>query len=109
MQIAATELGVLREQAEPHAVVTGEPDDGKPSCPVRREAARNRTCPGRHLTARPTHPPGSSTQHLDRNAQFRYLNEHARDHRDAGDPVISVDSKKKELIGERVPLAPRCG
>ncbi len=38
-------------------------------------------------------------QHADRDAQFRYLNEQARDHRDAGDPVISVDSKKKELIG----------
>jgi hypothetical protein len=29
---------------------------GKPSCPVRREAARNRTCHGRHLAARPTQP-----------------------------------------------------
>ncbi|MFF1713139.1 ISAzo13 family transposase [Streptomyces sp. NPDC058268] len=40
------------------------------------------------------------TQHRDRDAQFRYLNERARDHRAAGDPVISVDSKKKELIGD---------
>ncbi|MGW7315753.1 ISAzo13 family transposase [Streptomyces sp. NPDC054865] len=39
-------------------------------------------------------------QHPDGDAQFRYLNEQARDHRDAGDPVISVDSKKKELIGD---------
>lgn len=38
-------------------------------------------------------------QHPDRDAQFRYLNEQARDHRDAGDPVISVGGKKKELIG----------
>ena len=38
-------------------------------------------------------------QHPDRDAQFRYLNEQARDHRDAGDPVISVDTKKKELVG----------
>ncbi|MFE2942941.1 ISAzo13 family transposase [Streptomyces sp. NPDC059255] len=38
-------------------------------------------------------------QHPDRDAQFCYLNEQARDHRDAGDAVISVDSKKKELIG----------
>lgn len=29
---------------------------GKPSCRVRREAARNRTCHGGHLTARPTQP-----------------------------------------------------
>lgn len=39
-------------------------------------------------------------QHPDRDAQFRYLNEQARDHRDAGDLLISVDSKKKELIGD---------
>ncbi|MFD4376844.1 ISAzo13 family transposase [Streptomyces sp. NPDC058486] len=39
-------------------------------------------------------------QHADRDAQFRYLNEQARMHRDAGQPVISVDTKKKELVGE---------
>src|SRR5262245_52132395 len=36
-------------------------------------------------------------QHPDRDGQFRYINEQARAHRDAGEPVISVDSKKKEL------------
>ncbi|MFI7301380.1 ISAzo13 family transposase [Streptomyces sp. NPDC050121] len=40
------------------------------------------------------------SQHSDRDAQFRYLNEQAREHRDAGQPVISVDTKKKELVGE---------
>ncbi|MFC5857167.1 ISAzo13 family transposase, partial [Streptomyces chlorus] len=39
------------------------------------------------------------SQHVDRDAQFRYLNEQARDHRDTGQPVISVDAKKKELVG----------
>ncbi|MEU0040343.1 ISAzo13 family transposase [Streptomyces sp. NPDC006333] len=38
-------------------------------------------------------------QHPDRDAQFRYLNEQARDHQDSGAPVISVDTKKKELVG----------
>jgi transposase len=38
-------------------------------------------------------------QHPDRDAQFRYLNEQAKDHQTAGDPVISVDTKKKELVG----------
>ena len=38
-------------------------------------------------------------QHPDRDAQFGYLNEQARGHLDAGDPVISVDTKKKELVG----------
>jgi hypothetical protein len=36
----------------------------------------------------------------DRDAQFRYLNEQVREHRDAGEPVISVDTKKKELVGD---------
>jgi transposase len=38
-------------------------------------------------------------QHPDRDAQFHYLNEQARDHQDSGSPVISVDTKKKELVG----------
>jgi hypothetical protein len=38
-------------------------------------------------------------QHPDRDAQFGYLNDQAREHLDAGDPVISVDTKKKELVG----------
>jgi hypothetical protein len=40
------------------------------------------------------------TQHPDRDAQFRYINGQARDHRDAGEPVISVDTKEKELVGQ---------
>jgi hypothetical protein len=39
-------------------------------------------------------------QHRDRDAQFRYISGQARAHQDAGDPVISVDAKKKELVGE---------
>jgi hypothetical protein len=39
-------------------------------------------------------------RHPDRDAQFRYINEQARAHQEAGDPVISVDTKKKELVGE---------
>ncbi len=39
-------------------------------------------------------------RHPDRDAQFRYINEQARAYREAGDPVISVDTKMKELVGE---------
>ena len=39
-------------------------------------------------------------QHEDRDAQFRYINEQVKDHLSAGDPVISVDTKKKEIIGD---------
>ena len=38
-------------------------------------------------------------QHPDRDAQFSYLNDQAGEHLAAGDPVISVDTKKKELVG----------
>jgi hypothetical protein len=38
--------------------------------------------------------------HPDRDGQFRYLNELAGRHVAAGQPVISVDTKKKELVGE---------
>ena len=39
------------------------------------------------------------SQHPDRDAQFGYLNDQAQAHMAAGDPVISVDTKKKELVG----------
>jgi hypothetical protein len=35
----------------------------------------------------------------DRDVQFRYLNEQVREHRDAGEPAVSVDAKKKEPVG----------
>jgi hypothetical protein len=38
-------------------------------------------------------------QHPDRDTQFRYLNQQARQHLDDGQPVLSVDTKKKELVG----------
>ncbi|MBA3409822.1 MAG: ISAzo13 family transposase, partial [Geodermatophilaceae bacterium] len=39
-------------------------------------------------------------QHQDRDAQFRYLNDMAEGFIDDGQPVISVDTKKKELVGD---------
>ncbi|MHB1649736.1 MAG: ISAzo13 family transposase [Thermoplasmataceae archaeon] len=36
----------------------------------------------------------------DRDAQFRYINEKGKEFMKEGNPVISVDAKKKELIGE---------
>ncbi len=38
-------------------------------------------------------------QHPDRDGQFRYLNEQARAHLADSQPVISVDTKKKEVVG----------
>jgi len=37
--------------------------------------------------------------HPDRNAQFEYINKKAKEFIDMGEPVISVDTKKKENIG----------
>lgn len=39
------------------------------------------------------------TSHPDRDGQFRYLNGQVSERLGAGEPVISVDTKKKELIG----------
>jgi hypothetical protein len=38
--------------------------------------------------------------HPDRNAQFEYINATVADFQKRGQPVISVDTKKKELVGE---------
>jgi transposase len=39
-------------------------------------------------------------QHADRDAQFRYIAARAGEFLAAGDPVVSVDAKKKEKVGE---------
>jgi hypothetical protein len=41
---------------------------------------------------------GSS--HPDRDAQFHHIADRIREFQKAGQPVISVDTKKKELVGE---------
>jgi hypothetical protein len=39
-------------------------------------------------------------QHPDRNAQFEHINEQVKAFQERGQPVASVDTKKKELVGE---------
>jgi hypothetical protein len=39
-------------------------------------------------------------RHPDRDAQFRYINDQVKAHQDTADPVISVDTKKKEQTGQ---------
>ena len=39
-------------------------------------------------------------QHPDRDGQFRHISEQASAHQAAGQPVVSVDAKKKENVGE---------
>ncbi|MGY4544567.1 transposase [Arthrobacter sp. UYNi723] len=97
-----------------------EPDErGDPMSPLRwttkslRTLARELTGTGHPVSAWTVanllHEQGFSLQantkqvegaaHEDRDAQFRYLNEQSTDHIAAGQPVISVDTKKKELVG----------
>ena len=38
-------------------------------------------------------------QHPDRDQQFRYINSQAEEHQRTGQPVVSIDAKKKELVG----------
>ncbi|WP_371480409.1 ISAzo13 family transposase [Kitasatospora sp. NBC_00315] len=40
------------------------------------------------------------TDHPDRDAQFRYINDQVKAHQASGDPVVSVDAKKKEQVGQ---------
>ena len=54
-------------------------------------------------------------RHPDRDAQFRYIAAQAKEHLAAGEPVISVDARKKEQVGEYAqagaewrPRATRC-
>jgi hypothetical protein len=47
------------------------------------------------------------TQPADRDAQFRYLNDQVRNFVRRHDPVVSVDTKKKELVGRFDNRGPR--
>ncbi len=38
--------------------------------------------------------------HPDRDTQFRYINKQVKAFQKAGQPVISVDAKKRELVGD---------
>jgi hypothetical protein len=42
---------------------------------------------------------GKGGRHPDRDGQFRYINDLVAEFTQAGDPVISIDTKKKELVG----------
>ena len=46
------------------------------------------------------HKTKEGAQHPDRNAQFEYIYQEIRRQQSSGQPVISVDTKKKELVGD---------
>jgi hypothetical protein len=97
-----------------------EPDErGDPESPLRWTTKSTRTLAAEltrqghlvsaHTVADLLHGQGFSlqgnvktiegTQHPDRDGQFRYLNQQVTAHQDAGQPVVSVDTKKKEQVG----------
>jgi Rhodopirellula transposase DDE domain len=77
---------------------------------IARELARAGHRCGKNAVARLLAAEGFSLQgnsrtiegkrHPDRDGQFRYISERAREFLSAGDPVISVDTKKKEPVGQ---------
>jgi transposase len=92
---------------------------GDPMCPLRWTTKSTRTLAGElraqgfeisHVTvAELLHQMGYSlqapakenegAQHPDRDGQFRHLNSQVKAHLKAGEPVVSVDTKKKEVVG----------
>ena len=93
---------------------------GDPESPLRwtckstRQLARTLTAAGHPVSDRTTasllHQGGYSlqvnakttegAQHPDRDGQFAHINDTVAGYLKAGDPVISVDTKKKELVGQ---------
>ncbi len=53
-----------------------------------------------HFSLQSTRKTREGGKHEDRNAQFMHIAQTVADYQAAGDPVISVDTKKKELIGD---------
>ena len=53
-----------------------------------------------HFSLQSTRKTREGGKHEDRNAQFIHIAKMVADYQSAGDPVISVDTKKKELIGD---------
>jgi hypothetical protein len=53
-----------------------------------------------HYSLQATRKTKEGGTHPDRNAQFAYINERTKAFQAQGQPVISVDAKKKELVGD---------
>ena len=115
-QAAVTDPGLV-----PALLALVEPEErGDPVSPLRwtlkstRTLAAELTASGHPVSARTVgallHAEGFSLQanaktiegkqHPDRDTQFRYINDQVRAYQDCGDPVISADAKKKEMVGQ---------
>jgi len=96
-------------------VTRGDPESPlRWTCKSTRQLAAALTAAGHRVSdrtvARLLHQSGYSLQansktaegrqHPDRDGQFAHIDDAVRRYRRTGDPVISVDTKKKELVGE---------
>jgi len=103
---------ILEGLVEP--LTRGDPESAlrwtcKSTCRLSQELSRLGYAAGSRLVAGLLHGMGYSLQsnrktvegkqHPDRNAQFEYINDRVLREMGAAQPVISVDTKKKELIG----------
>lgn len=108
-----TLLADLERLVEP--VTRGDPESPlRWTCKSMRKLAAELNGMGhgtsQHLVAELLHELGYSLQanrktlegasHPDRDAQFGHINERVQAFQASGDPVISVDTKKKELVGD---------
>jgi hypothetical protein len=105
--------GALEALIEP--VTRGDPESAlRWTCKSTRNLAGELTRQGHPVSARTVaamlHAAGYSLQanrktreggsHPDRDAQFRYIDRLVRDRLRQGEPAVSVDTKKKELLGD---------
>ena len=58
-----------------------------------------RLLPGLGFSRQTNRKADEGSKHPDRDAQFEHINTHVVERQAAGQPVISVDTKKKELVG----------
>ena len=57
-------------------------------------------CTPRATACSPTARPRRASDHPDRDAQFEHINRRVKAFQRQGQPVVSVDTKKKELVGD---------
>jgi hypothetical protein len=108
-----TLVPTLENLVEPHS--RGDPESPlRWTCKSTRRLARELGCKGHRvshtLVAQLLHECGyrlqanrktkEGTRHPDRNAQFERINEIVADRIASAQPVVSVDTKKKELVGD---------
>ena len=68
--------------------------------PCRLSADRGQAAAENGFSPQANAKPLEGAQHPDRDAQFRYINDQVKGHQADGEPVVSVDTKKKEVVGE---------